>query len=124
MLNSKFNGASNFLRNDVIYFRSQNKNGYRIIENVDRELKFPRKSDFTNHNSLVKSILRNGNIESYKIKLSNGGVDLMGNHVGKLLLIQCKNYTERKVTKAEVRELEGVLSKYPENTIGVFCGPL
>jgi hypothetical protein len=54
----------------------------------------------------------------------DGGVDLMGNYEGNLLLIQCKNYSSNnKVTKSNVRDLEGTLSKYPENTIGVFVVP-
>ncbi|RIA91602.1 hypothetical protein C1645_821834 [Glomus cerebriforme] len=78
-----------------------------------------------NFENQVESILRNGNIETYKIRLSNGdgGVDLMGNYGGNLLLIQCKSSPGNKVTKANVRELKGVMSKYPVNTIGVFVVP-
>ncbi|CAI2191960.1 10642_t:CDS:2, partial [Funneliformis geosporum] len=58
--------------------------------------------------------------------LSNGdgGVDLMGNFAGYLLLIQCKNYgSDTKVTVDDVREFSGIMAKYPEKSIGIFVTP-
>ncbi|CAG8440275.1 3061_t:CDS:2 [Diversispora eburnea] len=74
----------------------------------------------------IQRILRNMNIESYQIKLANGdgGKDLMGNYAGNLLLFQCKNYAEKnKVTVDDIRQFEGVMSRYPGETIGVFVVP-
>ncbi|CAG8583149.1 6598_t:CDS:2 [Funneliformis mosseae] len=52
------------------------------------------------------------------IVCGDGGVDLMGNFKGYLLLIQCKNYSEStKVGVDLIYKLEGVMSKYPAKTL-------
>ncbi|CAI2171210.1 10525_t:CDS:2 [Funneliformis geosporum] len=51
----------------------------------------------------------------------DGGVDIWGNYMQCLILVQCKNYSNKKVEVGEVRDFEGVLSRYPrDTTIGIF----
>ena len=48
----------------------------------------------------------------------------MGNFSGYLLLIQCKNYSaSTKVSVDQIYKLEGVMSKYPAKTVGIFVVP-
>ncbi|RIA81184.1 hypothetical protein C1645_744708 [Glomus cerebriforme] len=86
-------------------------------------------NSFTRGNEFEDEIqrkLRSHSIECYKIRLScgDGGVDLMGNFAGYLLLIQCKNYSaSTKVNVDHIYKFEGVMSKYPAKTIGIFVVP-
>jgi len=61
----------------------------------------------------------------FRPSVGDGGVDLMGNFAGYLLLIQCKSSTTLNVKPEDIRGLEGVLSKYvKQTTIGIFINPL
>ncbi|CAG8843612.1 25229_t:CDS:1, partial [Racocetra persica] len=49
------------------------------------------------------------------------GIDIFGNFKGYLILVQCKNYTDAKVSVDDIRKFEGVISRYPNHTtIGIY----
>ncbi|CAG8687890.1 2750_t:CDS:2, partial [Acaulospora colombiana] len=52
----------------------------------------------------------------------DGGVDIIGNFLRIPFVIQCKNQ-RRGIGPSVVRELEGVLTKYHEDTIGILMVP-
>ncbi|CAG8843215.1 3294_t:CDS:2, partial [Gigaspora margarita] len=41
----------------------------------------------------------------------DGGIDIFGNFEGYLILVQCKNYTDAKVSVDDIRKFEGVMSR-------------
>ncbi|CAG8535829.1 45561_t:CDS:2 [Gigaspora margarita] len=48
-------------------------------------------------------------------------IDIFENFEGYLILIQCKNYTDTKISIDEIRAFEGMMSRYPKNTtIGIY----
>ncbi|CAG8803085.1 10140_t:CDS:1, partial [Dentiscutata erythropus] len=47
---------------------------------------------------------------------SDGGIDIFGNFKGYLILVQCKNYSDAKVSVDDIRKFEGVMSRYPNHT--------
>lgn len=51
-------------------------------------------------------------------------MDIVGNQKRCLVIVQCKNYTNKKVDVCEIRAFESVLSRYPENTLGIFVTSL
>ncbi|CAG8656587.1 1831_t:CDS:2, partial [Racocetra persica] len=50
----------------------------------------------------------------------DGGIDIFGNFKRYLILVQCKNYTDAKVSVDNIRKFEGVISRYPNRTIGIY----
>ncbi|CAG8794366.1 36832_t:CDS:1, partial [Racocetra persica] len=51
----------------------------------------------------------------------DGGIDIFGNFEGYLILVQCKNYTDAKVSVDDIRKSEEVISRYPNRTtIGIY----
>ncbi|CAG8710365.1 22087_t:CDS:2, partial [Gigaspora margarita] len=52
---------------------------------------------------------------------SDREIDIFGNFEGYLIFIQCKNYTDAKVSIDEIRAFERMMSRYPKNTtIGIY----
>ncbi|CAJ0745202.1 20837_t:CDS:2, partial [Entrophospora sp. SA101] len=72
----------------------------------------------------ISRILRRVGIECYRIRPGpgDGGVDITGNFVRIPIIIQCKDQ-RRGIGPAVVRELEGVLTKCHEDTIGIVVVP-
>ncbi|CAI2185765.1 15747_t:CDS:2, partial [Funneliformis geosporum] len=57
-----------------------------------------------------------------KNKPGDGGIDIFGGLGGNTIVIQCKAY-KKKIGVKFVRELEGVLTRYHKDTIGVLVAP-
>ncbi|CAG8658466.1 339_t:CDS:2 [Funneliformis caledonium] len=67
----------------------------------------------------VVRVLRSVNIECERIGgPGDGGIDVIGRIVDTPFIIQCKNW-HRNIGPSVVREIEGVLTRYP-NTIAVI----
>ncbi|CAG8630672.1 7456_t:CDS:2, partial [Diversispora eburnea] len=70
------------------------------------------------------NIYSNVSILSCRTSQGDSGIDIMGNQKRCLIIIQCKNYSRKKVEVGEIRTFESILSRYPENTLGVFVTSL
>ncbi|CAB5182265.1 unnamed protein product [Rhizophagus irregularis] len=54
------------------------------------------------------------------ILTGDDGIDLVGEYRGVKFVVQCKNFTQRKVNGSLVRDFIGGLSNYPPDTLGIF----
>ncbi|RIB29409.1 hypothetical protein C2G38_2056824 [Gigaspora rosea] len=98
-----------------------------IDENKDPDpfITLPSKSKGNELEFIAFRILKSTKIDCQRVRLSgpdgDGGIDIFGNFEGYLILVQCKNYTDAKVSVDDIRKFEGVMSRYPNRTtIGIY----